>query len=152
MIGIFTISCNGHKIETSWNLGVTLQSTDASFTFTYTDLGNGFVNINTVPAASTQVPGMLHYWGIQYNGTYPNCTACASIDFLSFNSSGVIGGYIDAAGVLHPYMGSGITKGTTNYGINYSGFPTVYQDYTLYPELRSFISLYAMCFFQQGCK
>ena len=119
-----TISCNGHKIETSWNLGVTLQPTDASFTFTYTDLGNGFVNINTVPAASTQVPGMLHYWGIQYNGTYPNCTACASIDFSAFTSSGVFGGYIDAAGVLHPYMGTGVTKGTSNYGINYSGFPT----------------------------
>ncbi|MBP6590478.1 MAG: hypothetical protein KA229_10260 [Chitinophagaceae bacterium] len=94
-----------------------------SFTFTYTLLGNGYVNINTIPDASTQVPGTEHWWGIQYNGTHPNCNTCAPIPFTEFNNTKSWGGYINPAGVLIPYMGTGLTKGTSGYGINYSGFP-----------------------------
>jgi hypothetical protein len=100
-------------------------SCNPAFSFTYTLLANGLININTVPDPSTQVPGTEHWWGIQGNGPFPNCNSCAAIEFSNFNSSatGVWGGYINPSGILIPYKGTGITKGSSGYGINYSGNP-----------------------------
>ncbi len=118
-----TISCGNKKVTSNKVVKVTgAQNCKPDFTITVTQLANGFLNINAVPVMQT--PGMEHWWGIQYNGTYPNCTVpCSAIPFTSFNASTVWGGYINAAGVLSTYMGTGITTGTTPYGINYSGFP-----------------------------
>lgn len=100
-------------------------SCNPSFTFTYTLLSNGLININTVPDPSTQIPGTEHWWGIKGNGNLPNCNTCEAIEFSDFNSSatGVWGGYINSSGILTPYKGTGITKGTSGFGINYSGNP-----------------------------
>jgi hypothetical protein len=122
-----TIRCGNKMVTNSFVLVITApQTCNPAFTFTYTLLPNGTtVNINTVPDPSTQVSGTEHWWGIQYNGTFPNCTIpCAPIPFADFSTSApaVWGGYINAAGTLTSYMGTGITKGTSGYGINYSGF------------------------------
>lgn len=118
-----TIRCGRNIVSNQFTFTITqVPNCTPAFTITVTQLTNGFLSINAVPAMLT--PGQEHYWGIQYNGTYPNCNVpCAAIPFTSFNSTGVWGGWIDASGTLHPYMGSGITTGTTPYGINYSGFP-----------------------------
>jgi hypothetical protein len=117
-----TISCGNKSVSNSKVVKVTgSQNCKPDFTITVTQLTSGSLNVNAVPAMLT--PGQEHWWGIQYNGTYPNCTVpCSPIPFTSFNSSGVWGGYINATGILSPYMGTGITTGTTPYGIAYGGF------------------------------
>lgn len=119
-----TLSCNGKTIEAN-DIKFSVvgpQTCDPSFTFIYSLLPNGNINVTTTPAASTQVAGTEHWWGIQINGTYPNCNnPCTAIPFNQFTNTGVWGGYINGAGVLTPYMGTGITKGPSGYGMSYDG-------------------------------
>jgi hypothetical protein len=118
-----TIRCGNKVVTNSMQIKVEgVKNCKPDFTITVTQLTNGSLSINAVPAMLT--PGQEHWWGIQYNGTYPNCNVpCSAIPFASMNASTVWGGYINASGILTPYMGSGVTTGTTAYGINYGGFP-----------------------------
>ena len=119
-----TLQCGKESVKNSHQFVVEKSGIcKPEFTFTYSLLANGYININTVPDAGTQVPGTEHWWGIQYNGTHPNCNKCEAIPFDQLNNTKSWGGYIKAAGALIPYMGTGLTKGTSGYGINYSGFP-----------------------------
>lgn len=123
--GVYVITlefkCGTKTVKNSVRFTITgIENCTSSFNYTTTTNSNGYITISTVPVM--QVSGQEHWWGIQYNGTFPNCKTCASIPFDQFNSSGVWGGYISATGSLTPYMGSGITTGSTPYGISYSGF------------------------------
>lgn len=94
-----------------------------NFLVTVEQLANGQVKINAVPTATS---GVEHYWGVVYNGTYPNCvTPCAAIPLNSIQSGSTFGAYVDAAGIFSPLgMGTNITGGTAApYGYSYSGFP-----------------------------
>jgi len=118
----FQVSCNRERFVSS-QLQFTIVSVPnckPDFLVTVVQLPNGMLNISTNPLMQT--PGQEHWWGIQYNGTYPNCNPQAPIPFTSMNASGCFGGYINSSGVLSPFMGSGITI-VNGYGITYSGFP-----------------------------
>lgn len=126
--GTYTITlalqCGKETVKNSYQFSVDKPgSCNPGFTYTYSLLTNGYININTIPDASTQVPGTEHWWGIQYNGTHPNCNKCEAIPFDQLNNTKSWGGFINAAGTLIPYMGTGLTKGSSGFGINYSGFP-----------------------------
>ncbi|MFY7965270.1 MAG: hypothetical protein ACOVO1_10265 [Chitinophagaceae bacterium] len=123
-----TLSCAGKSVESkSLQLVVVGPKVcDPAFSFAYSTSATGALTITTTPSASTQVAGIEHWWGMQYNGTFPNCTnPCTAIPMSNFNTSstGVWGGYISGTGALTPYKGSGITKGPSGYGISYTGFP-----------------------------
>ncbi len=125
--GNYTITvefrCGNKVLKNSMKFIITeVKNCTSDFNFIVTKNSDGSVNISTVP--NMLVAGQEHWWGIQYNGAFPNCTACASIPFNQFNAtaSGVWGGYINATGALTPYMGTGITTGSSPYGISYTGF------------------------------
>lgn len=119
----YQVSCSRERfVSTQMQFTiVSVPNCKPDFLITVTQLTSGLLNISTTPSFITS--GQEHWWGIQYNGTYPNCNnALTPIPFSNFNSSasGVWGGYINSAGVLTPYKGTGITivNGT---GISYSG-------------------------------
>ena len=113
--------CGDKVVKNTVNFKITgVQNCTSDFNYTITKNSNGSINISTVP--NMTAAGQEHWWGIQYNGTYPNCNTCAAIPFNQFNASSVWGGYINASGALTTYMGTGITTGSTPYGISYSGF------------------------------
>lgn len=97
-----------------------VRNCTSDFTFSVQTHSDGSATISTVP--TLQVAGQEHWWGLQYNGTFPNCNPCASIPFNQMNASNVWGGYIGSNGILSTYMGTGITTGTTPFGISYRGF------------------------------
>jgi hypothetical protein len=129
--GTYTVTlsllCGKQKVTNTYKFTIEKpQACNPQFSFTYRDLPNGNIEFTTVPDPSTQMPGVEHWWGIQGNGNLPNCNPCAAIPFEDFTSSPtkVWGGYINPAGVLTPYMGTGITKGPSGYGISYGGMPS----------------------------
>lgn len=85
-------------------------------------LANGFVKINAVPSAGA---GVEHYWGVVYNGTYPNCNLpCTGIPLVSIQNGSTYGAHLTSAGAFSALgMGTSITSGSSPYGFNYSGFP-----------------------------
>jgi hypothetical protein len=115
----YQVGCNREKFVSTQFQFTILNEVNCvpDFLVTVTQLPNGNVNISTNP--SLQTPGKEHWWGIQYNGTYPSCDPQSPILFSSLGSSW--GGYINNSGVLTPYLGSGITI-VNGYGISYSGF------------------------------
>lgn len=121
----YQVSCNKEKIVSTpvqFTI-VSVPNCKPNFKLVLTQLPNGLFNISTDPDFKT--PGQEHWWGIQYNGTYPNCNNASSpIPFTDFNSSstGVWGGYINSSGILTPYKGTGITI-VNGAGISYSGLP-----------------------------
>jgi hypothetical protein len=121
-----TISCGNKKVSNSIVVKVTgVQNCTPLFTATFTPQPDGIsLNINTVPVT---LGGAEHYWGIQYNGTYPNCLPCVSIPFANFSNAyanGIFGATVSASGVFTPIgQGTGKTPGPSLYGINYTGFP-----------------------------
>jgi hypothetical protein len=125
--GTYTISisirCGIKVINNKVKLTITeVRNCTSDFNVTTTTHDDGSITISTIP--SLQVAGQEHWWGIQYNGTFPNCNPCASIPFNQMTGSSVWGGYINASGNLTPYMGTGLTTGSTPYGISYRGFST----------------------------
>lgn len=102
------------------NLNVPANITPAFLT-TLTQLTNGGWNINTVP---TMLAGVEHYWGVVYNGSYPNCTLpCTAIPLADIINGSTFGGKVINGVFTHLGMGTGITSGTSGSGYNYSGFP-----------------------------
>ncbi|MEL1246103.1 hypothetical protein AAEO56_17650 [Flavobacterium sp. DGU11] len=124
--GIYTltrqVSCSRERfVSTQLQFTiVAVANCKPDFLITVTQQPNGLINISTNPLM--QAPGQEHWWGIQYNGTYPNCSPQAPIPFSSFTPTGVWGGYISSAGNLTTYMGSPIWI-VNGYGISYSGTP-----------------------------
>ena len=118
------IRCGNKVVETKIPVKVNvIQNCTANFLATITMLPGGFLNINTVPDTKA---GAEHWWGIVYNGTYPNCTIpCVSIPFASVTTGACFGGVHETAtGAFSQVgMGTGVTAGTSGYGVNYSGFP-----------------------------
>jgi hypothetical protein len=82
-------------------------------------------NIDTRPTITS---GYSHWWGIQYNGTYPNCDLpCVAMAYEPSSGSayslGIFGGIASATGTFTPIgQGTGKNGGSTGYGINYN-FP-----------------------------
>ncbi|GAB3720845.1 hypothetical protein [Flavobacterium koreense] len=118
----YQVACNRERfVSTQMQFTiVSVPNCKPDFLVTVTQLSNGMLTIATNPLMQT--PGQEHWWGIQYNGTYPNCNPQAPIPFTSMNASGCFGGYVNSSGALSPFMGSGITI-VNGYGITYSGFP-----------------------------
>jgi hypothetical protein len=115
------VKCGNKVVKNTKKIKIIgVENCTSSFDFTLTKLPTGFYNITAVPHMTA--PGQEHWWGIQYNGTFPNCNTCASIPWGQMNSSSSWGGYINSSGVLTPYMGTGTTTGTSPYGISYTGF------------------------------
>jgi hypothetical protein len=113
-----TIRCGKKIIKNQVKFTIT-EVKNCTSDFNYIVRQEGNVRwIETTPVMQT--PGQEHWWGMQYNGTFPNCNPCASIPFNEFNKSKVWGGYINPSGVLSTYMGTGITTGPTPYGIKYT--------------------------------
>lgn len=117
-----TIRCGNKIVKNQVKFTITeVKNCTSDFNYQITKDASGTVTIETKPIM--MAAGQEHWWGLQYNGTFPNCNSCASIPFANINSASVWGGYINPTGTLTPYMGTGITTGATPYGIKYNGFP-----------------------------
>lgn len=119
-----TIGCGKTRYTSKKTITVLAPlSCDPAFLVTVQQLANGMLNINAVPSSTT---GVEHYWGVVYNGTYPNCTIPGTPILLNDITSGqTFGAHVTEAGVFAPQgMGTGINGGTNApYGYNYQGFP-----------------------------
>jgi hypothetical protein len=120
-----TISC-GKKRYTSTKTITALAPLNCSpaFLISVVQMPNGLLNINAVP---TTTSGVEHYWGISYNGTYPNCTIPGSPILLNEITGGTTaaGAHVTATGVFaNTGTGTGVTAGTAApYGFYYGGLP-----------------------------
>lgn len=119
-----TISC-GKKRYTSTKTITALAPLNCTpaFLLSVVQMPNGLLNINAVP---TTTAGVEHYWGISYNGTFPNCSPVTPI-LLNEITGGTTsaGGHVSTAGLFTQVgTGTGVTGGTAApYGFFYGGFP-----------------------------
>jgi hypothetical protein len=119
-----TISC-GKKRYTNTKTITALAPLNCSpsFLLSVVQMPNGLLNINATP---TTTAGVEHYWGISYNGTFPNCAAITPI-LLNEITGGTTsaGGHVSTAGIFTQVVtGTGVTGGTAApYGFFYGGFP-----------------------------
>jgi len=120
-----TIGCGRGKVSSNLVIKVTtIQGCTPDFNLTLKQTSSGSVMIDAVPASTS---GVEHWWGIVYNGTYPNCTIpCVSIPFSIINTRNVFGGVHETAAIPTVFsqhgMGTQVTAGSSGYGISYS-FP-----------------------------
>lgn len=118
------IKCGNREAVSSITTKVnTVQNCTAAFNIVVKQLVNGSINIDAIPLSTA---GAEHYWGIAYNGIYPNCISpCTPISFNDVYNKLTYGSHTTSTGLFSPWgLGSGITGGTaTPWGINYSGFP-----------------------------
>jgi hypothetical protein len=120
-----TIRCGNKQAVSNQVVKVnTIQNCTPAFDVTVKQLPNGSVSIDAVPVTKA---GVFHYWGIMYNGNYPNCNIpCVSIPFANFSNAyanGIFGVTVSASGVVTPIgQGTQKTGGSSGYGIGYA-FP-----------------------------
>lgn len=119
-----TIKC-GRKRYTSTKIITALAPLNCSpaFLISVVQMPNGLLNINAVPSTTA---GIEHYWGISYNGTFPNCAAVTPVLLNEITGgTAVAGAYVSASGAFTSAGAvTGITGGTAApYGFFYGGIP-----------------------------
>lgn len=121
-----TLRCGEKSVTGTRNVKLNVPSNvTPAFLTTLTQVNPNSWNINTVP---TMLSGVDHWWGIQYNGVYPNCSnQCLPIPYTPDSSGaynlGIFGGMVSSSGIFTPIgQGTNKTSGTSGYGINYN-FP-----------------------------
>ena len=116
--GTYTITvefrCGNKVLKNSIKFIITeVKNCTSDFNFIVTKNSDGSVNISTVP--NMLIAGQEHWWGIQYNGAFPNCTACASIPFNFAVTSPV-------SGITYTWdFGENVNAGTVGNGFTVNG-------------------------------